>query len=333
MARAASLGLLCSLSLAPAAAEDAPRGPSPLRDAHLLAQPRLTLPAATPFVLAPGRFTVEVSTTIANSFSWTQDEAGEAPKDRRFLIDGEAVLADVTLRRGLSANFDAALRVPVRHRGGGFLDGFIDWWHGLVNVPDGDRPLFVQDAFRVEGLTTDKAPFSWNEARGTGLGDVEVEARYRVLDGDSDAPSIALVGRVSLPTGSGPFAGNGLGAGVQLLSHVPLSSRFDLHLGAGATVQDPGSVRGVEYVPARAHGFLALEWRPLRTLSLVVDTNAATRLVENIDTYPGTHWILNVTTRIDLSDTARLDLGFTENLKSQLTTTDFALYLGLSLRP
>ncbi len=331
MNRTLPLLLVCSLS--PAAAQDLPRGPSPLRDAHLLAQPRLTLPATTPFLLAPGRITVDVSATVANSFSWTQDEAGEAPKDRRFLVDGEAVLADIILRRGLSASVDVALRLPVQHRGGGFLDGFIDWWHGLVNVPDGDRPLFVQNAFRVEGLTTEKAAFSWNEARGTGLGDAEIEARYRVRDGAFDAPSVALVGRMSLPTGSGPFAGNGVGGGAQLVAHVPLSAHFDLHVGAGATAQETGPVRGVLYVPARAHGFLALEWRPFRTVSLVAETNAATRLVENIDTYPGTHWILNVTGRIDLSRAARLDLGFTENFKSQLTTTDFALYLGLSFRP
>jgi len=40
-----------------------------------------------------------------------------------------------------------------------------------------------------------------------------------------------------------------------------------------------------------------------------------------------------VTGRIDLGERVRLDLGFTENLKSMLTTTDFALYVGLGLRP
>jgi len=40
-----------------------------------------------------------------------------------------------------------------------------------------------------------------------------------------------------------------------------------------------------------------------------------------------------VTGRIDLGERTRLDLGFTENLMSQLTTTDFAFYLGFSLRP
>lgn len=276
---------------------------------------------------------MQASGLWANSFSWTQDVPGEEPEDRRFLIDGEALALDLTVRRGLGANLDAGVRVPLQWRGGGALDGFIDWWHRVANVPDGDRPLFLQDAFRVEGKTTDGGTFSWNDHTGFGLGDVELESRYRIRDGISASPSAALVARVSLPTGTGPFDGQGLGAGAQLVADVPLSGSFDLYGGLGLTAQGSGPVRGVEYTPVRAHGFVALEWRPSRSLSLVAETNVASRLVENIDSYPGLHWIVNVTGRIDLGDRTRLDLGFTENLMSQLTTTDFAFHLGFSVRP
>ena len=274
-----------------------------------------------------------MSALWANSFSWTQDVAGEEPEDRRFLIDGEALALDLTVRRGLGRDLDVGLRIPIQARGGGALDGFIDWWHRLVHVPDGDRPAFQQDAFRVEGLTTEGVPFSWNEHTGHGLGDVELEARWRVRPGEGTSPSVAVVGRLSLPTGTGPFEDNGVGGAGQVVVDVPLGDSFDLYGGVGATAQDTGPVRGVEYAPFRAHGFLALEWRPGGRFSLVAETNAASRLVENIDRYPGVHWIVNVTGRIDLGERTRLDLGFTENLKSQLTTTDFALYLGFALRP
>jgi hypothetical protein len=148
-----------------------------------------------------------------------------------------------------------------------------------------------------------------------------------------DALSAAFVARVSLPTGTGPFDGQGLGGGAQLVADVPLSGSFDLYGGLGFTAQGSGPVHGVEYAPVRAHGFVAVEWRPWSRFSLVAETNAASRLVENVDSYPGLHWIVNVTGRIDLGERTRLDLGFTENLMSQLTTTDFAFYLGLSVRP
>lgn len=335
MTRIASLLALALLpSVAPSASPaDLPRGPSEIRDVHLLAQPRLTLPALAPWTTRPGAWSVQATALWGNSFSWTQDDAGEEPEDRRFLIDGEALALDLTVRRGLGPNLDAAIRVPFHWRGGGVLDGFIDWWHRAAHVPDGDRPYFLTDAFRVEGVTTDGESFSWNEATGSGLGDVELEARYRIRDGLSTSPSAALVARVSLPTATGPFDGGGLGGGGQLVADVPLSPSFDLYGGVGFTAQDPGPVRGIEYAPVRAHTFVAVEWRPWRRFSLVAETDAASRLVENVDSYPGVHWIVNVTGRIDLGERTRLDLGFTENIISQLTTTDFAFYVAFALRP
>jgi len=332
------LALLLALAAAPAAAQPdltaAPsRGPTEIRDAHLLAQPRLTLPALSPHTTRRGAWDFQVSALWANSFSWVQDVAGEEPKTRRFLIDGEALVLDARLRRGLTHNLDVGVRVPVQGRNGGTLDDFIDWWHRVAHLPDGDRPFFRQDAFRVEGLTTDGTAFSWNDQTGFGLGDVEIDARWRVRDGARSSASVAVVARASLPTGTGPFDGNGAGGGAQLVLGAPLSPSFDLYAGAGLTAQDPGPVRGVLYEPARAHGFLALEWRPWQRLSLVAETNAASRLVENIDGYPGLHWIVNVTGRLDIGRRTRLDLGFTENLLSQLTTTDFALYVGFGIRP
>jgi hypothetical protein len=332
------LPLLLALAVAPPTAlptfaDEAPRGPAEIRDGQLLAQPRLTLPALSPHPTARGAWAFQVSALWANSFSWTQNVAGEEPKTRHFLIDGEALVLDATLRRGLGKNVDVGLRVPLQSRGGGALDGFIDWWHRAAHVPNGDRPSFLTNAFRVEGVTTDGAPFSWNDHSGSGLGDLELETRWRVRDGGRDSPSVAVVGRVSLPTGTGPFEGNGVGGGGQVVLGSPLGGSFDLYAGAGLTAQDPGPVRGIRYEPVRAHGFLALEWRPWRRLSLVAETNAASRLVDNIRSYPGLHWIVNVTGRLDLGEHARLDLGFTENLKSQLTTTDFALTLGLGIRP
>lgn len=328
------LGLaIAAFSVPPILAEDPPPGPPEIRDGHLLAQPRLTLPAVGPWTTPPGGWCVNVSALEANSFSWVQDVPGETPSDRRFLIDGEALVLDATVRRGLGKDLDVGLRVPLLWRGGGFLDPFIDWWHRTFSLPNGNRPDFLRNAFRVEGRTTSGGSFSWNDEAGTGLGNVEADARWRIADGGRDGTSVALVGRVSLPTATRPFDGNGFGGGGQLVLRSPLGRSLGLYGGAGFTVQEPGPVRGVLYTPARVHGFLALEWRAARRLSLVAETDAASRLVDDIDSYPGLHWIINVTGRLDVGARTRLDFGFTENFKSQLSTTDFALYLGLGLRP
>jgi hypothetical protein len=309
-----------------------PRGPAEIRDEHVFAQSRLTLSAVSTATTPAGSWALTVSTLWSNSFSWDQNEPGEDPSLRRYLVDAETLTLDATVRRGLRRDLDVALRLPLRWRGGGAMDPLIDWWHRVGGFPDGNRPDFVQNAFRVEGLTTAHQPFSWTDHAGGGLGDAEIEARWRAVDRGQDGPSVALVARASLPTGTAPFDGNGLGGGLQLVGTAPLGRRFAVHGGVGGTAQDAGAVRGVEYEPVRGHGFLAVEWVASRRLSLVAETDAATRLVRNVLHYPGTHWMLNVSGRVDLGARTRLDLGFTENLVDQRSTADFGLYAAVSLR-
>lgn len=309
------------------------RGPAEIRDGQLLAQPRLTLPALSAWTLTSGRWELQSALLWSNSFSWTQDTPGETPAERAFLVDGETAILDLTLRRGLAHNLDAAVRLPVFGRGGGALDGFIDAWHRMTNAPDGHRPDFLRSAFRAEGRTTDGGTFAWNDGPGWGLGNVEVEARLRLAGGGADGPSAALVARVLFPTGTGPYAGGGFGAGSQVVVDAPLGRRFGVFGGMGVTAQDATPVRGVEYEPVRFHAFAAVEWRVARPLSAVVETNVATRLVANVDQYPGTHWLVNIGGRLELGSRTRLDVFVTENIVSQQTTTDFAVHLGLSVRP
>jgi Protein of unknown function (DUF3187) len=329
---------LSLLLVAAAGADDEPtretrRGPTELRDEHVLAQDRLTLPAFSPDTLGEGRWMVRASLLWLNSFSWTQDIPGEHPGDRRFLIDGETRTLDLTARYGLRENLDVGLRLPLRWRGGGELDPLIDTWHRLLGLPDGNRSDFLRDRFRVEGLTTDRGPFSWNDETGTGLGKLEAEGRWRFHDGGREGWTAAVETRLAIPTGTGPCAGDGVGLGFQVVGARRLASWLDLFLGGGTVIQDGGPVRRVEYEPVRVQGFLALEWRPARRLSIVGETDAASRLVENIDRYAGLHWMVNVSGRIDVSRSARLEIGFTENIESQLATADFGVHFGLVFRP
>lgn len=306
-------------------------GPTEIRDEHLLAEPRLTLPATTPDTVGRGLTAFRVSVLWSNSFGWDQNRPGEHPAERRFLIDGEAATLDLTLTHGFRSNLDAGLRLPLTWRGGGGLDGVIDAWHRLFNLPDGNRPAFLKNAFRVEGHTLEQQPFSWNDEAGVGLGAVETFARWRFADGARFTS--ALIGRLALPTGTGPFAGNGLGFGAQWVTALRIGPWFDLFAGVGGTAQPGGPVRGVGYEAARAHGFFAMEWRPARRLSLLAETDISSRLVSDIDRYPGTHWLFNGELRVALSSKTTLELGFTENFASQIATTDFAVQVGLRIRP
>jgi hypothetical protein len=270
---------------------------------------------------------------ISNTFAFVQDVPGESPGDRRFLIDGEAWTMDLTVARGLGADLDVGARLPLRWRGGGILDGLIDTWHRLLHLPDGGRPLFLRNAFRVEGVTKSGQSFSWNDDAGFGLGELELDGRWRFRNGGSQGWSLALAGRVALPTATAPFDGNGLGFGAHAVAARRLGAPFDLYLGAGGTAQGGNRVRGVAYERYRAWGFLAVEWRLGRRFSMVAETDAASRLIRDIDLYPGLHWIIHGSGWIELSPRAQMRVGFTEKIKNLLSTSDFGVHFGLLFRP
>jgi hypothetical protein len=210
------------------------------------------------------------------------------------------------------------------------MDGIIDTWHQVAHLPDGDRPDFLSNAFRVTGKLVGGGAFSWTNEVGTGLGNVELSTRWRFADRPS--ASAAVVARLELPSGAGAFDGHSAAAGVQLVLAAPLARRLDVYAGVGGTLQGRGPVDGLQYEPGRAHAFLAFEWRAGRTFSVFVETNAASRLVANVEAYPGLHWMLDISARKQFGSSTAVTLGFVENLASQLTTTDFALHAGVSIQ-
>ncbi|MBI3932694.1 MAG: DUF3187 family protein [Acidobacteria bacterium] len=311
------------------------RGPIERRDGWLLAQGRLTLPAVSPDTLAPGETRVRASLDWGNDFGWRPGPSG-TPNDVAYIVDGEHGRLDLEVRRGLGPGWDAGIRVPVLWRGGGFLDDVIDAWHGVttrLGLPDNDRSDFPTDRLRVEGHDGDGRPVAWPGRSGAGLGRLEVDARWApVRPVDGRGWTAAVVGRVAAPTGTGPFTGTGLEAGAQLVAARGLGSAFDVYAGAGATASSTRRAAGLDYARHRAHGFLVLEWRPARRLSLLVETSAASRLVTSLADYPALVSYLRIGAQLDVGARWRLEGGFTENLAHQQATTDFGVFLGVASR-
>jgi hypothetical protein len=324
--------LVCS---GPAAAQDASaplRGPIELRDEWLPAQSRLTLPAASPDVLAGGVTRLRLSFDWGNDFGWIQDVRGEQPNDRRFIVDGEHRTLALELRRGLGGGFEAGARLPVRWRGPGLLDGVIDAFHELtlrLGLPDNQRGSFLNNQFRVGGRDAAGQAVAWDAQPGTGFGNLELEARWAAA-GRADGRRLALLGRLALPTSTGPLESGGIEGGLQVVAAAPLGGGLELYAGLGGTAFAERELAGLEYRNLRGMGFLVLEWRAGKTLSLLVELSGATRLVTNLADYPGIQSYLRIGARIDLPGRVDLEAGFSENLVDQQATTDFAAFVGLT---
>ena len=329
---ACAAAALLSLSTAVQAADGgAPegrrRGPLEIRDEWLLAQPRLTLPALSPDPLPRGATRLAVDLAWGSDFGWQPSATPSRRTD--YLVDGEHRTVAFDVRHGLSPSVTLGLRVPVRWRGGGLMDGIIDWFHRVTGLPGGGRSEFPVDRLRVEWAASRARLTDWEGEPGGGLGNVELSGQWALRRRDAGW-TVALVGRTALPTGSGAFAGHGLEAGAQLVTARPLGSAFDLFAGGGATVHQARQLDGVEYAGTRGHGFFAIEWRPGRRWSVSAELDASSRLVENLPRYPGWQGYFRMGAAVDVSRRWRVQGGFVEGIKSQNATTDFGIVAGVS---
>jgi hypothetical protein len=297
-----------------------------VREEWLLASPRLTLPTLSPDALAPGE------TRLRVDLDWGNDFGRQVPD---FLVDGEHRTLALTLRRGVSARVTLGARLPLRWRGGGSLDHLIDAWHAITNrlgLPDNGRPLYVRDQLRVAWRREDGTGALWEAQPGSGLGKLELSGHWSALSRPSSRSGLAVIGRVALPTATGPFAGGGMEGGLQLVGARALGSHLDGYLGVGGTLASGGDELGAEYVSARAHGFLAIEWRPGRRWSLLVQADGASRLVRDIRNYPALQSYVRFGAKRDVGALWTAEAGFTENIKNQQSTTDFSIWFGLARR-
>lgn len=308
-----------------------PRGPVEVRDEFIPAQLRLTLPATTPDPAGRGRWRLRAHFDWGSDFSFSQTGPAEDPaSDRRFIVDGEHRTFELAARYGLSDTVDVGIRIPVQWRGAGVMDAFIDWFHEVFPSDDNDRPFFDRDRYRVEGRDGAGAYSTWNDAHGTGLGNVELLASWAVV-----APRarrdwrVALIGRLGLPTGTGPFVTGSVDVGVQVALAKQIVRRWDVYGGFGGTYYSSRRTRGWEYLPLRAYGFLAIEYRPWSRVSILLQSDYGSRLIGNIREYPAVQWYVQVGAKYDLSARWRAVLGITENIIDQQSTLDVSIWLGL----
>jgi hypothetical protein len=320
------------LAAAPALAQTERRGPFPSRDEWMLAQPLLTLPARSPDPLARGRYEVRVDGDWGSDFA-VVGGSGIALLNPSYFVDGEHRSGALTLRRGFGGGLTLGVRASILWRGSGTLDGIIDFWHRTFDLPDGGRSLFPDDRFRVDARDLRGRALSWQGPAGTGLGNLELEAN-EVLLGRSDARGwrAAAVARLSAPTATGAFADAGSAAGLQLVAARPLGGRTNVYLGVGATVFSRTEVLGLEYERVRPQGFLSFEGRLTRGWSAIVQLDIASRLVTNVENYPGATAYLRVGSKFGLRGGWMLEGGITEGVRHQEAITDFGVSAAVARR-
>ncbi len=305
-----------------ARAEDR-RGPFEVRESFLFAQPRLSLPVVSADAIGRGRSTLRLDLDWGNDF---------ARRLGSYFIDGEHRSLAVTARHGLGESWSVGVRLPVLWRGGGFLDGFADAVH-KVGFPDNGRPAFPRNQLWVEARDAAGTQRAWSGYAGSGLGRLELEAALTPWRRPASRLAVGFSGRVALPTATKAFAAAaGTETGLQALVAHGLGERFDFYAGAGVALGGSMEQEGFQYASQRVFGYLAFEWRFARGWSALAQVDGGSRLLEDVERYPGIQSYLRLGFKRDLGARTILEGGFSENIASQQATTDFGVVLGVRRR-
>jgi hypothetical protein len=144
-----------------------------------------------PYQEARRGWTVTVALDYASTI---EDNSTIAPG---YLLDSELLRLRIGLRRDLGQRTFLVLEPQVRGAYPGFLDGFLEWYHGLlgIEVPERERRPRNSFLYRVglpDGRVITRRPDDLF------LGDLRTGVGFRLL------PAFQSVLLLTLPTGTGP---------------------------------------------------------------------------------------------------------------------------------
>ena len=176
----------------------------------------------------PGRWAVSIGLDYASTI-----ESNVLPR-ATYLLDSELLRLDFRVRRDLDRRTFLAGGAEIRGAYAGFLDGFLDWYHGVLGVEIPERESRPHDEFLYTVEPSSGGAFRTGP-NDLFLGDTRLELGRRWT------PHLQSVAAITLPTSTGP---EGYGKGVVSVSllntvRASLAPRlvFEGSLSAGYTAR------------------------------------------------------------------------------------------------
>jgi hypothetical protein len=114
--------------------------------------------------------------------------------------DFETTRLSADWRQGIGGGGELAVRIPLMHRGHGFLDSIISQYHGWLGLPNGLRNRFPDNMYRYTIVTREGVVFN-EEGDAFGLGDISLGYKQQLWGNDDGSEAAALRAVAKLPTG------------------------------------------------------------------------------------------------------------------------------------
>ncbi len=181
-------------------------------------------------LVGPGAVGVSIASTYSNIFEWIRTPRTSAT------MDMERWVNQVDLRYGIGEDWEVGGKLATRTSWGGFLDGFVQWYHARIGLPNGDREVVEDGEFALE-LLRDGKPLISRES-GTRIEDPVVVVGRRLAGGAGEPVAVAARVTARIPLGSTESSSGNADFGIQLDGRRSWTL-WQLNWGVGATTISP----------------------------------------------------------------------------------------------
>lgn len=282
-----------------------------------------TLPAlGDSRVKAAGKFDWRATLDFTNEYVSEGNCAAEC-----ILLDGETARLQLAGRYGLGHGWEISAAVPVLSRSGGFMDGWIETWHGWFGLPNAGREYTPKNQYHYRYERGGATVLDATET-GNCLGDAQVGAAYAL------GWEASLRGMAKLPTGDeDALCGGNAGGALWFDASLPVPKPWAAYVAAGYSMNAKSEIleqqrkSGVPFAGAgvlvplteavRIHAQLQLHGKLYGDSAMTPLSRIGAPLTLGLN--------------IRASKSIQLDLGFQED-PSVNASPDFVAYLSVASR-
>ena len=250
------------------------------------------------------------------------------------VLDGQTTRISLDARYGISKNFEVGLVIPYMIVGGGFTDGFIDWYHDTFGFATGGRDEAPRNRLLYQYQKDQHILLKVNNS-SDGIGDIQLMGGLQLYQSVIEpSRAISLRASLKLPTGdSQQLHGSGstdlslwITAGEDFRPNI---GNMSLFCAGGVMGMTDGDVLKDQQRNLVGFGVIGFGWSPARWIALKIQANGHTSFYKNSGLKGLNGGSVQLTTggTLAFSKNINLDLGFTENLFGY--SPDVVLHLAL----
>jgi hypothetical protein len=251
------------------------------------------------------------------------------------ILDGESTRISLDARYGISKNFEVGLAIPYIIQGGGFTDGFIDWYHNTFGFTAGGRDQAPTNRLLYQYQKDQQVRLNVDQS-SNGIGDIQLTGAFQLYrNPDKPSQAISLRTSLKLPTGdSQQLHGSGstdFSLWVTAGDNYKISvGHFTLYGAAGVMGMTEGDVLKEQQRNRVGFGCLGVGWSPARWIAFKVQANGHTSFYKGseLDSLNQSSIQLTMGGTLAFSEKISLDLGVTEDVVVK-TSPDVVFHLAL----